>query len=264
MRNTEDKLEYKIVDVNDANIDEYGLFCFKSKKNTEGYKKKIEWAKKHFKKGLRIKFLLVNEGPRRGFRSRGFIEYIPGEYTWRGISAKGYMVIHCVWVVGKNRKHGYGSKLLELCLNDAEGMNGVAVVTSGSTWLPGKGLFLKHGFEKVDTMPPNFELLTKRFKANAPLPKFNPIRQKRLEKYASGITILKSDQCPYTSGNARIVEEIAMRAGVPVRIEHIENCKEAQNSVHPYGTFCVLLNGKVLSYRPIGRKELHECLAKME
>ena len=264
MGKTEDKLAYKIVGVNEANIDEYGLLCLKSKKSTVGYKKRTEWVKKRFKEGLRLKLLLVNEGPRRGFRSRGFIEYIPGEYTWRGISAKGYIVIHCIWVVGKSRKHGYGSKLLELCLNDAKGMNGVAVVTSGSTWLPAKELFLKHGFEKVDTMPPYFELLAKRFKANAPLPKFNPIPKERLEKYGSGITILQSDQCPYTSGNARIVEEIAKQESIPVRIEHVKSCREAQNSVHPYGTFCILLNGKVLSYRPIGRKELLECLRKMK
>jgi hypothetical protein len=115
MGEPEDKLAYKIVDVNEANIDEYGLLCLKSKKNTEGYKKKIEWVKKRFKEGLRLKLLIVNERPKRGFKSRGFIEYIPGEYAWRGISAKGYMIIHCIWVVGKNRQHGFGSKLLDLC-----------------------------------------------------------------------------------------------------------------------------------------------------
>jgi hypothetical protein len=142
--------------------------------------------------------------------------------------------------------------------------DGVAVVTSAGTWLPRKELFLKHGFEKVDTLPPDFELWAKRFKPNALLPKFNHIPKKRLEKYMSGLVIFKSDQCPYTSGNARIVEEIAKQEGIQVRVEHIGNCKEAQNSTHPYGTFCILLNGKVLSYHPVGRKELYDGLGKMK
>jgi hypothetical protein len=36
---------FRIVKVNGANIDECGLFCLQSKKNTEGYKNKVEWAK---------------------------------------------------------------------------------------------------------------------------------------------------------------------------------------------------------------------------
>ncbi len=110
--------------------------------------------KKRFKEGLRLKLLLINEGPRRGFTSRGFIEYIPGEYTWRGIDAKGHMAIHCIWVVGRNKKHGYGKMLLEQCLNDAKGLNGVAVVTSEQPWLTNKRFFLKNGFKLIDKAHP--------------------------------------------------------------------------------------------------------------
>jgi hypothetical protein len=99
---------YGIVDVNVTNIDARGLFCLQSKKNTDGYNKKIGWAKERFKEGLHVKLLMVNEGSRRGLRTRGFIEYIPGKNAWRGIDADGYMVIHCIWVVGQHKGHGYG------------------------------------------------------------------------------------------------------------------------------------------------------------
>ena len=121
---------YKIVDINDKNVNEYGLFCLKSRFKEDGCKNKIKWFMKRHKEGLRIKLLLIYEGEKRGFRSRGFIEYIPGECAWRGIEARGWMVIHCIWVVGKNKRQGLGSKLLKECLEDAKGMNGVAVVTS--------------------------------------------------------------------------------------------------------------------------------------
>jgi len=262
MSKKSDESEYKIVDLNETNIDEYGAFCLQSKKNTKGYKEKFEWIKERFKEGLRLKLLLINEGTKRGFRARGFIEYIPGEYAWRGINAEGYMFIHCIWVVGKNKGHGYGSKLLQHCLNDAKGMKGVAVMTSEKTWLPKKDLFIKIGFEKADSMPPYFKLYAKRSSEKAPLPKFNPIPKSRLEKYASGITIFKSNQCPYVNGYANLVAETAKQAGIPWRIEQIESCKEAQNSVNPYGTFCILLNGKLLSYRPMGKKDLLNYLSK--
>lgn len=252
--------QYRIIDINAGNIDEYGLLCLKSKQATEGYRSKVAWTKKRFSEGLRYKLLLVRE--RKGLTSRGFIEYVPGEYAWRGIDARGYMVIHCIWVVGQHKGHGYGSKLLRQCLDDAESMNGVAVVTTAKTWLPHAELFLKHGFQKVDTMPPYLELYAKRFKDDAPLPKFNPIPKERLRACGTGLTVFKADQCPYTNTSVRAVEEVAEQVRIPIRVVRVENCRQAQNGVHPHGTFCVLLDGKVLAYRPIGKKDLLEELRK--
>lgn len=254
--------EYRIVDVNAVNLDSVGAFCLQSKKSTEGYKAKAEWMKQRFEEGLRYKVLFVSEGARKGFRARGFIEYIPGQFAWRGISARDYMVIHCVWVVGRNKGKGYGSKLLQLCLDDAKtkGMNGVAVVTSDKTWLPKKDLFVKNGFELADSMPPYFELYAKRFNNKVPLPKFNYVPESRLEKYAGGLMVFKSEQCPYSSASIRHIGELAEEMGLPFRVEHIENCKQAQNTVHPYGTFCVMYNGKIVTHRPIGKKDLQEYL----
>jgi GNAT superfamily N-acetyltransferase len=255
---------YRIVDVNADNIDTEGLFCFQSKKNTEGYQRKLAWTKQRFKEGLHIKLLLVNEGQRKGFRKRGFIEYMPSKHAWRGIKAENYMIIHCMWIVGKNRGHGYGTKLLEKCVEDAKNanMNGIAVATSTKTWLPHAQLFIKHGFEKTDTYPPDFELYAKRFKENAPLPTFNKVSDKALSKHAEGITILVSDQCPYNTGNAAAVTRICKEQGITAKTEKVSNCVQAQNNIHPYGTFSILHNGKILSYHPIGRKELTENLTK--
>lgn len=253
--------EYRIVDVNTDNIDRVGAFCLQSKKRTDGYKAKVKWMKQRFSEGLRYKLLLVNEGVKRGFRARGFIEYMPGEFAWRGINAKDYMVIHCIWVVGKNKGKGYGSMLLQECLNDAKtaGMSGVCVVASDKTWLPKKGLFIKNGFELADTVP-CFGLYAKRIKPDAPLPKFNSVPKSRLEKFADGLTVFKSDQCPYSTASVRHIEELAKEIGQPFHLERIENCKQAQNMANPYGTFCVLYDGKTVTHRPIGKKDLQEHL----
>jgi len=124
--------------------------------------------------------------------------------------------------------------------------------------------FIKHGFEKVDSMPPDFELFAKRFSKTAPLPKFNPVPKGRLEKHARGITVFKSNQCPYFFDSVKEITETAKQLNLPVQIVDIKGYGEAQNGVHPYGTFCILLGGKVLTYRPIGRRGLLDYLGKSQ
>ncbi|MFQ5892061.1 MAG: hypothetical protein ACE5HW_04635 [Candidatus Methanofastidiosia archaeon] len=252
--------KYKIVNITDENVDEYDLFCLKSRFKEEGYVNKVKWFRKRFKEGLRIKLLHVYEGEKRGFKSRGFIEYVPSEYTWRGIEAKGWMVIHCIWVVGKNKKQGYGSKLLEECFKDAKGMNGVAVVISRKNWLPNESLFMKHGFEKADEISP-LQLYVKKFSDNIAFPGFLPISKKKLNNHGKGLTILESHQCPYAYNSVKIIKQMTESAKIQIKIKHIPSCQDAQNNgFHPYGTFCVLLNDRVISYYPGNLREVREAL----
>ena len=108
----------QIIDVNIGNIDKYGLFCRKSYMKSEGNQNKVKWLKKRLKEGLKYKLLVVQE--RGKDTSRGFVEYIPGEYNWRGIDAKGWMVIHCLWVTGQAKQKGSGSKLVQEVIKDAK------------------------------------------------------------------------------------------------------------------------------------------------
>jgi GNAT superfamily N-acetyltransferase len=146
-----------LIDVNAENVEQTGFFCFMSKKKSEGYQRKLRWLKDRFAEGLRLKMLPLPE--------RGFIEYIPGEHAWRSVYADGYLLIHCLWVVGKSKGQGFAAKLLEACLTDAKQMKlkGVALITSEHVWLTGRRLFTKNGFECVDTAPPSFSLMVKKF-----------------------------------------------------------------------------------------------------
>jgi L-amino acid N-acyltransferase YncA len=249
------KPRHKIIDVKDENLDKFDLFCQKSHTKDNGYKKKKKWFMKRYKEGLRIKLLMIDEGT-RGFRSRGFIEYMPGEKSWRGVDAKGWFVIHCIWVVGKNKKFGLGSKLLRTCIADAKGRDGVVVVTSRKNWLPDERLFIKHGFEKVDERA-SFKLYALRLKSAVKNPRFYPISEKKKKSYGRGLTVFVSDQCPYIHNSMIGIQRLAEQAKIPLRIQHIENHDELKkHCVHPYGVFCVLLDGNVISYYPGG--SLHE------
>jgi hypothetical protein len=88
----------KIVTIDATNVAEHGFFCYKSKPKSEGHRRKLDWLEQRFSEGLKIK--IVYEGK----RPAGFVEYIPGEFAWRAIEAGGYLVVHCIWVVGKGKK----------------------------------------------------------------------------------------------------------------------------------------------------------------
>jgi GNAT superfamily N-acetyltransferase len=252
------KLE--IIDLNLDNVTGFGFCGYKNVKQ-EGYKRKTNWLKKRLKEGMKVKILESSED---GFV--GMIEYVPGEYAWRPVEAKGYMFIHCIFVVFKKLKgKGFGSALVEECLKDAKGqkMNGVAVVTRKGTWMAGKELFLKLGFEVVDTAPPDYELLVKKFKKSAPSPRFKRDWEKRLAKYGKGMTIIYSDQCPY---NAKFIKEIVETAqnayNTKPKVIELKSSKEAQNSPSPFGISALILNGRLVADHPISNRRFMNIMEK--
>ena len=242
----------KIVSVDADNVDEEGFFCYKSKPKSVGYQQKLSWLKQRFAEGMRIKILY------EGKRSVGFVEYIPGEFAWRAVEAPNYLLIHCIWVVGKGKKKGYGSRLLDECVEDAREMrkHGVAMVTSSRHWLAGKKLFLKNGFEVVDQAPPSFELLVKRFGDDAPLPAFPQDWDQRANRYGAGLTVIHADQCPYINDAVKQYMELAEERGAEVRVIKLTSSREVQDAApSAYGVFNVVYDGRLVTYHYMGKKE---------
>jgi ribosomal protein S18 acetylase RimI-like enzyme len=249
----------EIIEVNAKNLVEYDFFCKKSTKNKPGYQNKEKWIRERFKEGLKIHLLLVDD-TKKGSTSRGFIEYIPGQFSWRGIKADDYMVIHCLWVVGRYKGQGYGSELLEKCIEDAKKIKkaGVAVVVTTRTWLPKKEIFLKHGFEKVDEFPPHISLLVKKFKKDAPNPSFilkpgsdilKNLKEAGLElPNKDGLTVYYTFQCPYIYNLVNMLQEISDELGISFTNVPLTERKHILASPHPYGTCAIFYKGKFLSY----------------
>jgi GNAT superfamily N-acetyltransferase len=243
----------EIVDTNWANIRKYGICGYKNIKR-EGYLEKINWLKDRFLEGMKIKTLYSDKDG-----TQGMIEYIPGDYCWRPVEAKGYMFIHCIFVGFKRtyQGKGYASLLVNECLKDAreKNMHGIATVTRKGSFMADKDLFLKNDFNVVDTMPPDFELLVKRFNENAPTPKFKKDLEKRLSHYKEGLTIIRADQCPYTVKNVREISATAKEEfGLKPNIVTLKNYQEAQKSPCAFGIFCIILNGKLIAHHPISKR----------
>lgn len=242
----------KIIDVSPYNLSKAGLFCRRSQKDCAGYQKKLRWLEARFTEGMRVKMLSSSRG------CQGFIEYIPGEHAWRPVEAAGYMFIHCLWVASQSKGRGYASMLLEECLSDARRlrMKGVAMVTSEGDWLVGKRFLFGEGFESVDQAPPTFELLVNRFN-RAPSPSFPKDWDERMQRFGQGMVVVRSDQCPYIDEATQAALEVASQFKLKSRVVDLATCKQIKDqSPTAYGVFSILLNGRLLSYHFLNRKDL--------
>jgi hypothetical protein len=249
---------YKIISVDSSNVKQFGFFCVKNKKHP-GYVAKMSWLQRRFDVGMRIKLILTAEG-----KQAGFLEYIPGEYTWRVVNAPGYLVIHCIWVASKKFPYkGMAAALLKHCLKDAKasGRAGVAVVTSDDSWMASKEVFVKNGFEQVDGAAPHFQLLAKRTN-DGPYPAFPRNWNERLKRFR-GLQLIYTNQCPYIAKAVRELPPVAEMYGIRLNLVELDNAAEAREKMpSPYGVFSLVYNGRLLVDHPISATRFTNILEK--
>jgi ribosomal protein S18 acetylase RimI-like enzyme len=244
--------QHEIVTVDADNVDSHGFFCYKSKPKSTGYGNKLAWLRERFEEGLAIK--MVYEGK----RSVGFIEYMPGAYTWRVVDAPGYLVIHCLWVVGRAKGKGYGSFLLGQCIEDAQrqGKRGVVMVSSRGNWLAHAKVFVKSGFQGIDSAPPSFQLLVRQT-VDGPLPTFPGNWDERLASFGPGVTVAYADQCPYTPDAVSQAVAAFAKRGLEARTVRFDDARDVREwSPSPYGVFAIVMDGDLFSYHYLGSKEI--------
>jgi N-acetylglutamate synthase-like GNAT family acetyltransferase len=242
--------DIQIIDLTPNNIADHGVCGYKDTKKHLELRKKIDWVKEYYPKGLRIKALLSKKG---GYQ--GMLEYIPGQYAHRPVHAEGYMFIHCVFVGFRKefKGKGYASLLIDECINEAKtsGMHGVAVVTRKGSFMARKDIFLKKGFIEVDTAKPDFQLMVFKFNQQSPNPQFKDLKR-NLEQYREGLYILRSAQCPYTEKNVNAMLVSAKeKFGLTAHVIDLHEVTDVQNSPCAFGSFCIIYDGKILSHHPI-------------
>jgi len=247
------KPKYEIKTVDAGNVDELGFFCYMSKRKEPGYKQKRDWLDERFAEGMKIK--IIHE---IGGRDTAFIEYIPGEYAWRALNAPGYMVIHCLWVVGKGKGKGYGSRLIKECLDDARAqkMKGVAMLTSDRNWLAGRDIFTRNGFTEVDSAPPSFQLLVTRFGSDPSTllrtglePGLPKNWDERARAFGPGLTVIRTAQCPYVENATNAILDFAKERSIKAKVVEFKTAQEVrERSPSAYGVFGTVLDGRLLAY----------------
>jgi ribosomal protein S18 acetylase RimI-like enzyme len=255
---------FKIVSVDANNVEEHGFFCIKNKKHP-GYIGKLAWLKKRLAQGLRLKLVVTDDG-----KPAGFLEYVPGDLTWRVVDASEYMVIHCLWVASsKFPCQSMAAALLEHCLDDARKSRllGVAVVSSEGPWMAGAAIYRKHGFVEVDRAEPQFGLLVRpahktAITKGAAAPSF-PTDWDERRKRLRGLQLLYSDQCPYIIKSVNELPPVAEQHGIRLRLRQFKDPSQARKQMpSPYGTVCLAYRGKILADHPISATRFRNILQK--
>lgn len=233
----------ELIEVTADNVVKTRFFCKMSAKGKPGYERKMAWLKKRFNEGLQMRLL--------GDGERGFIEFIPGDFAWRGVEeAPRYLVIHCLWVVGKSKGKGFGKYLAQHVIDYAKenGYAGVAALTSSGNWLINNKILKASGFESVEQVEP-FDLMVLRFDDTAPLPKIVGDFEKKARRVPKGMAVYRTDQCPYTDDAVINCKSFAQKRGWDfTEIEMDSAASLRQMGPSPYGTFAVTLDGNFLSY----------------
>jgi hypothetical protein len=247
--------ETNIVEVSADNITEHPqVICFINPKH-EFYYKKVDWLKEQYKNGLKIKLLYLT-GEKRPV---GFIEYVPGEYCWRSVDAKGYMFIHCLWTNGKKYQHqGLGTLLIKEAEKDSAEMLGVSALTSDKSFMASKEIFIKNGYTTVSESGKE-QLMVKQFD-KGPLPSINNW-QAELEKYHA-LTIIYSKQCPWVARFIEEIKPILEKKKLTPEIIELKTAAQAQKAPSLYGVFNLIYNGNLLSDRYISTTRFLNILQK--
>ena len=254
--------DIQIIDLTPENIANYGVCGYKDVNKHKELRNKIAWFNEYYPKGLRIKIVFSNEG---GYQ--GMLEYLPGKFAHRPVNAEDYMFIHCVFVGFRNefKGKGFASILIDECIKDAKKakMQGVAVVTRKGSFMVNKEIFLKKGFEIVDKAEPDFELLAIKFDANSKDPSFKSDMLDNLSEYKNGLTIIRSAQCPYTEKNVKaILESAENKFKLKTKLIDLKDSESAQKTPCAFGTFCIIYNGKIISYHPISNTRFENIMNK--
>ena len=186
---------------------------------------------------------------------------------WMPIEAKDYMLINCHWVSGSYKGKGYGTELLKECEDEAKSlkMKGVLLVSANKKkpFLSDKSFYLKSGYEVVDSAPPYFELLAKRFDNKAELPKFTQTAKKGFPEEIKGVDIFYTAQCPFTTPYIELLKPTIVTSNIPIRIHQIKSREEAQSHFCPVTTYSVFVDGKFYTQEILTAKKLEQLISKL-
>ena len=102
------------------------------------------------------------------------------------------------------------------------------------------------------------------FKKNAPSPKFTGNWVEKRRSFRSGLTIIRSDQCPYIDKSVKeICETAEIKYGLKPKIVQLSDCHQAQKAPSAFAIFNILYDGELLSDHPISNTRFTNIMDKI-
>jgi hypothetical protein len=249
--------EITLQKVGPENLDQCGIGCIADRKHV-GYGPKVGWLRERFQEGLRFLLFRNEKG-----KPLAFLEYVPGEYAWRPVEARGWLFVHCLWVYPSGQKVGrLGSRLIQACVDEARAMGslGVAAMVSDGPWMAPKEVFLKNGFELMCTAD-RFELVARRLRQGGEEPRFRDISG-NAARYP-GLHLVHAAQCPMLPRSVEDLRDEAEKHGLELKVTVLTTAQEAQNAPSYYGVFNLLWDGQLLSDHYVSRARFRNILKKI-
>lgn len=247
----------ELISVTPDTLGQHGFFCKMSARKTKAWTDKRDWLLARFEEGLQLRLL--------GDKERGFIEFIPGAFSWRAIEgAEDLVIIHCLWVVGRSKGKGYARVLLDAAEDWARdnGFRGIGALTSSGNWLIDKKILERRGYKSVDRTAPSFDLMVKAF-APGVTPHLSGNWAGKAADMGPGLAVMRSAQCPYLEDAAAHARAAADEAGLPFSDRIIASAEEVRAlSPTPYGVFALTHEGKLLASHYLLKKDILKLLAK--
>lgn len=219
----EKNMSEQFINLTIENIDKEHLCCaIADKKHQAGVAVKKNWLKERIAEGH--VFRKLDE------KGKVFIEYAPLETAWVPVHGDNYLYIYCLWVAGSFKGKGYAKSLIEYCINDAKekGKSGVCILSSKKKkpYLADKKFLLKYGFEVVDAVKNEYELLALSF--NGEKPYFSEsVKEMRIS--GQELTIYYGLQCPYIPNCIEQVQEYCTKNNIPLNLIAVDTLEKAKN-----------------------------------
>ena len=231
-------MSINFINISSANLGEEHLCCaIANKKHQRGVDEKRAWLAERISEGH--VFRKLNE------KGKIFIEYAPLEAAWVPIIGENYIYIYCLWVSGSYKNKGYGKELLKYCIEDSKRQNksGVCIISSKrkKPFLSEKKFMQKFGFESVDTIGEEYELLALSFDGAKPMFAENAKKQSIASET---LTIYYSLQCPYISNCIEQVKNYCETEGIPLQLIAVDSCKAAKELPCVFNNWAVFYKGK--------------------
>ncbi len=246
----------EVIKLTDRNIQEEHICCaISDKKSVDGYQKKKDWLKTEFKNGYTFKKLNV--------RGKVFIEYVPIESSWLPLNGKNFMVINCFWVAGQFKGQGNGKRLLQQCMIDANGMDGIIAISSDKKRpFMTDPKFLKHqGFEIIDEAPPYFKLWGLKTNPEAAFPTIKESAKVGTCPDKEGITAYYSNTCPFTEYYTnQLLREYAKKKSASLTINHINSMADGRKMPIPWIINSVFYKGELVTLEMKAERHLDKLI----
>lgn len=246
----------EFINLTEENLAKEHLCCaIADKKHQTGVDRKRVWLKERLAEGH--VFRKLDE------KGKVFIEYAPLETAWVPVEGDNYLYIYCLWVSGKFKGQGYGKKLLEYCIEDAKRQNksGICVLSSKKKkpFLTDKKFVQHYGFETVESLPDDYELLAVSF--DGTLPHFTKsVKEHQIP--GDELTIYYGMQCPYIPNCIEQVTAYCAQHDIPLRTIPVDSLEKAKNVPCLFNNWAVFYKGKFETVHLLNEGYLKKMLEK--